>query len=134
MTPRTKDKTQQRSVDSGDFLHATPRTNEAMEVSPLRDGGALAKIPMRRPRWLVPPISWVLPFSYRRRIRLDAVGADVLNLCDGINRVETVIEKFAAANKLSFREAQLPVTQFLQQLTERGLVVIVGFPNEANEQ
>ncbi len=134
MTPRTKDKTQQRSVDSGDFLHATPRTNEAMEVSPLRDGGALAKIPMRRPRWLVPPISWVLPFSSRRRIRLDAVGADVLNLCDGTNRVETVIEKFAAANKLSFREAQLPVTQFLQQLTERGLVVIVGFPNEANEQ
>ena len=105
-----------------------------MEVSPLRDGGALAKIPMRRPRWLVPPISWVLPFSSRRRIRLDAVGADVLNLCDGTNRVETVIEKFAAANKLSFREAQLPVTQFLQQLTERGLVVIVGFPNEANEQ
>jgi hypothetical protein len=48
--------------------------------------------------------------------------------------VETVIEKFAAANKLSFREAQLPVTQFLQQLTERGLVAIVGSPNEANEQ
>jgi hypothetical protein len=134
MTPRTKDKTQQRSVDSGEFLRATPRTNEAMEVSPLRDGGALAKIPMRRPRWFVPPISWVLPFSSHRRIRLDAVGADVLNLCDGTNRVETVIEKFAAANKLSFREAQLPVTQFLQQLTERGLVAIVGSPNEANEQ
>ncbi len=97
-----------------------------MTVDALRDGGALVKVPPRRPRWMTPPISWVLPFSPERRVQLDAIGADVLNLCNGARRVEQIIESFASANKLTFREARIPVTQFLRQLTERGLIAIVA--------
>ena len=121
-----RNKTKGRGLSTADFLQARPVPNEAMKVSPLRDGGALVKVPMRRPGWMVPPISWILPFSPHRRIQLDAVGAAVLKLCDGRLCVEKVIERFATANRLSFREAQLPVSKFLQQLTERGLVAIVG--------
>jgi hypothetical protein len=86
----------------------------------------VVSVPMRRPRFLVPPLSWILPYSSHRRVELDALGAGVLDLCDGRRSVEAVIEAFAARHKLSFREAQLAVTQFLKQLTHRGLLAIVG--------
>jgi len=117
-----------------DFLGASPYANEVMTVTPARDGGALVSIPMKRPGWLVPPLSWMLPFSPHRRVKLDAVGYAVLKLCDGRRNVEMIIEEFAESNKLSFREAQLPVTQFLRQMTERGLIVIVGTDKKAGKR
>jgi hypothetical protein len=49
---------------------------------------------------------------------------DMLDLCDGKKTVERIIEEFALMNKLSFREAQLPVTQFLTSLTSGGVLVV----------
>ncbi|MCJ7543016.1 MAG: PqqD family protein [Phycisphaerae bacterium] len=83
-------------------------------------------MPIPRPKYLVPPLSWILPFSPYRRVELEPVGSGVLKMCDGRRTVEAIIEAFAAGHKLSFREAQLAVTQFLSQLMQRGLVVIVG--------
>lgn len=113
-------------LDGAELLQAVVYANETMDISTLRDGGALVKVPMRRPRWLAPPLSWILPFSSTRRVRLDAVGANVLKRCNGRDSVERIIETFAVDNKLSFREAQLSISVFLRQMTERGLVVIVG--------
>ena len=111
---------------TADYLRAVPYRNEMMEVTRRSDGGLLASIPMKRPRYMVPPLSWVLPYSTHRRVELDALGAEVLDLCDGKRSIEGVIERFAAAHKLTFRESQLAVTQFLKQLTQRGLAAIVG--------
>jgi hypothetical protein len=113
--------------------------NESMTVDRRNDGTTLASIPLRRPGWLVPPLSWLIPFSSHRRVELDTVGAAVLDMCDGNKTVERIIEEFARKEKLSFREAQLPVTQFLQQLSDRGMMAIVGFqktasPDEAGTQ
>jgi len=131
MTASTAGLRRPRSLSAEDFLRAVPFANRAMTIVPASDGGALASIPMNRPRWLVPPLSWMLPYSSQRRVRLDAVGCGVLGLCDGNRNIETIIEEFARANKLSFREAQLPTTQFLKQMTERGIIVVVGFPASA---
>jgi len=90
-------------------------------------------VPIRRPKYLVPPISWLLPFSKYRRVELEAAGAEIFRLCDGKRRVEDVIEKFAIDHKLSFREAQLPVGKFLTQLTERGLLAIVGLQKDSEK-
>jgi len=112
-----------------DLLHSRPVKNVSMELDRIHDrdgGGAVASVPMRRPSWLVPPISWLIPFSSHRRVRLDRIGLSVLDLCDGRRTVEGIIEQFAARNKLSYREAQLPVTQFLQMLLARGMVAAVG--------
>ena len=105
--------------------------NESMTLRRQADGTALASIPLRRPAWLVPPLSWLIPFSPHRRVELDTVGWAVLDLCDGKKTVERIIEDFARKENLTFREAQLPVTQFLQQLSERGMMAIVGFQNDA---
>jgi len=133
----TKAKTSQspskRTRYAGDFLRAVPHVNEAMTLTPHPDGAVVAAVPMKRPRYLVPPLSWVLPFSPVRKVELDRLGASVLEMCDGRRTIEKIIEIFAGAHKLTFREAQLSVTQFLRQLTQRGLVVIVGL-GEGNGQ
>ena len=118
---------------AGQLLAAVPHVNQAMELRRRSSGNVLAMVPMRRPRWLVPPISWIVPFSPHRRVELDPAGAAVLDKCNGVRSVERIIEEFATEHKLSFREAQLPVMQFLRQLTQRGLIVSVGAGPDPNE-
>lgn len=118
-------------VSAEALLKARPMANENMEIAATEDGGAQVSVPMRRPRWLAPPISWIVPFSSHRRVELDRLGMEVLNACDGRRSIEEIIETFASGHKLTFREAQLSVMQFLRQLTERGLVVIVGLQEDA---
>ena len=120
------------AVAAKEVLATVPFRNEAMEIKRRKDGGLLASVPIRKPKYLIPPLRWIIPFSDRRRIELDTLGACVLDLCDGRRTIEAIIERFAADHKLSFREAQLSVTPFLKQLAERGLVAIVGF-NKDNE-
>ena len=115
---------------TGEFLAAVPIANQALTIEPRSDGGALISIELKRPWYLVPPISWLLPFGRFRRVQLDPVGMGVLNLCDGNSPVEKVIEIFAATHKLTFREAQLPVTQYLRLLTQRGILAIVGLKTD----
>ena len=72
---------------------------------------------------MVPPLSWLMPFSSHRRIELDAIGSTVLEVCDGKRTIERIIEEFARKETLTFREAQLAVTAFLRQLLERRMIV-----------
>ncbi len=115
-------------------LGGVPYRNEAMQLTQRRDGTALATIPMRKPRYLVPPISWVVPFSSSKRVELDPIGLSVLEMCDGSRTIESIIETFAANHKLSFREGQLAIMQFLKQLSQRGIVAIVGLNQRTGEQ
>jgi len=116
-----------------DFLRSVPVANVSMKVEGRADGSALVSIPMRRPGWLVPPLTWILPYSSHRRVELDPVGAGVLQLCDGQRTVEDIIEEFADRHRLSFRESQLPVTQFIRMMLERGLVAAIGTNEDADK-
>jgi hypothetical protein len=116
---------------SFDILEGVPVLNAAAEIRHGDGGGMLAEIPVKRSRFLVPPLSWMLPYSKRRRVRLDLLGAAILDLCDGKRTIGDLIETFAHENKLSYREAQLPVMQFMRMLTERGVIVISGGAGKA---
>ena len=115
------------------FFQAVVHANDAMQLERRNDGTALAIVPMRRPKYLVPPISWILPYSTHRRVELDSVGVTVLDMCDG-RTVEGIIEKFALDHKLSFRESQLAVGQFLRDLARRGIVAIVGLQEDLEKR
>ena len=108
------------------FLQAVPQINNAMTLDRRPDGTALASVPIRRPKYLIPPLSWLLPYSSHRRVELDVVGAEVLDLCDGTSTIEKIVDRFSIIHKLSFRESQLAVGQFLRQLSQRGILVVVG--------
>ena len=121
-------------IEAKDMLRARPFANEAMARQRLSGGKLVVSVPLRRPRYLVPPLSWILPFSSHRRVELDVLGVEVLDCCDGRHTVESIIEKFAELHKLTFREAQLAVMQFLRQLTQRGLVAIVGVDEDPDKR
>jgi len=116
------------------FLRAVPHVNTAVNTELMDSGNLLVEVPLERPWYMVPPVTWILPFQPVRRIELDHVGRDVLELCDGQLSIEKMIEIFATTHKLSFREAQLPVTRFLRQLTRRGIVVLVCQKEDAIKQ
>lgn len=116
-----------------ELLSAVPVHNSSVTQTDGPDGKLLVEVPLKRPGWLIPPISWVLPFSSHRRVELDAIGASVFNACNGEQTVEEIIEAFAEAHALDFREAQLPVTQFLRQMTQRGLIALAGFDTETTQ-
>lgn len=112
------------SID--DLLAALPVINRAASINRHNDGTAVVTIPVKKPAYLVPPLSWVLPFSSCRNVRLDRLGLCVLDLCAGHRSLESLISEFARNHKLSFREAQLSVTPFLRSLTQRGVLVVAG--------
>ena len=96
----------ERSQSTGDqlpaksFLQAVPQVNRAMILDRRSDGTALASVPIRRSKHLIPPFSWLLPYSSHRRVELDAVGAEVLGLCDGISTVADEIRIKTAPRRL----------------------------------
>ena len=133
MTHRQKQDTLRKRQPMAKLLSAVPHANEAMEIKSRSGGGVLASVPMERSRMLVPPLSWILPYSSHRRVELDVLGASVLKMCDGRTTVESIIETFSVRHRLSFRESQLAVTQFLRQLVQRGVVAIVGLGENLDE-
>lgn len=115
------------SADKGwaPMLRARPVRNHAVsrEAGVLPQGLVL-RIPRHRPKWLVPPLSWLLRVRATTRLNLDALGEQIWNLCDGQHTVEAMIEGFAKDHELTFHEARVAVTPYLRALIQRGAVAI----------
>lgn len=105
------------------MMLATPRRNEAAAVEEM-DSTIVISVRTRRPRWLVPPVTWIVRTPQRRRLVLDGIGARVWGLCDGTRTVEGVIDAFAAAYRLSFHEARASVVEYVKGLVRRGALAI----------
>jgi hypothetical protein len=115
-----------------DLMEAVPVRNTEVVVERRGSRDVVLHVPLRQ-RWFNrPPFSWVFPFSSHRAVGLDALGAEVWEACDGRTPMETIIERFAARHALSFHEARTSVVAFLQQLTTRRVIVIVGPAREAS--
>jgi hypothetical protein len=106
------------------MLEATPLRNAAAAVEPDGLEGLRITVRSRRPGWLVPPLSWLLPLRRVRVVRLDRVGSRVWGLCDGERTVEAVVDEFARAYALTFHEARVAVIGYLKQLVQRGALAI----------
>ncbi|MEX0775517.1 MAG: PqqD family protein [Phycisphaeraceae bacterium] len=115
------------------LLDAVPVRNQAVRTG--RRGGELLLYVSLKPRWFMrPPISLLMPFRKERGTALDTMGQEVWQACDGGSTVEQIVERFAQAHHLRFHEARMSVMQFLRDLTQRGLLVIVGDKREAREE
>ncbi len=108
-------------------LAAVPVPNQAVSTS--RSASTrqlLVTVPLRKPKLLVPPLSWILPFRQQRKIELDKLGEEVYRACDGRKSTADIVEDFARRHDLKFHEARIPVMQFLRDLMRRGVVVLQG--------
>ena len=106
------------------MLVAVPWRNMAARVQREANGFVVLSVPLLRPWWQVPPITWVLKLGTERNIRLDEMGTMLWDLCDGTRSVEAVIEAFSARYALTFHEARLSVTGHLREIIQRGALLI----------
>jgi len=104
--------------------------NRAAGVAAGPAGEVAISVATKRPRFLVPPLSWLVPLKPARTVRLDRLGTEVWALCDGERTVEAVIDEFASRHALSFHEARVAVTGYLTQLVQRGALAI-ALPSSA---
>ncbi len=59
-----------------------------------------------------------------RQLKLDEVGTFVWNLCDGQHTVNDIVEAMVARYKLSRREVEVSLTEFLRMLAKRGMIAV----------
>jgi len=111
-------------VSRQELLDVVPLRNPEARIEDLDDGRIILRIPVRPRRivrWLVrdDPDRPTL-----RSFELDSLGRQVWELCDGKRSVRRLIQRFAKANKLNLREAEVSVLAFLKTLTSRALVLL----------
>ncbi len=58
----------------------------------------------------------------QRKLQLDTLGTQVWDLIDGRRPVGGLVRRFAEDHRVSAREAEIAVTQFLRELGKRGVI------------
>lgn len=114
-----------REAEWSAMLRARPTRNTAARAVENGSTGVTLWVKRRRPAWMVPPVSWVVPYAAEREIVLDALGRQVWQWCDGSLTVEEIADRFKDEHRLTFHEARAAVTGYLQKLIQRGVLAIV---------
>ncbi len=120
-------------ISARDILQMVPMKNEKVFVEREEADDVVLKVPLKKKWYNNPPLTWILPFSQYRRIGLDRLGVKVWKECDGSTNVERIVEQFSVNYKLTFHEARLTVTDFLRDLSKRGIIAVVKYTEEDNK-
>jgi len=107
------------------MLRAKPVRNTAVRVVENARVGVTVYVRRRRPSWLVPPLSWMVPYKPEQQIILDSLGRRIWQDCDGRRTVEEIVDRFKDEHRLTFHEARAAVTGYLEKLIQRGVLAIV---------
>lgn len=106
------------------LLRSRPVRNAAARVVTQDPDHVIVFVRQKRPAFMVPPLSWIVPFKSERRAVLDKVGTLLWRLCDGERTVEQLVDAFRGRYGLTFHESRAAVTGYLKLLTERGAIAI----------
>ena len=109
----------------GEALECIPVKNSKVEESRLDNGELLLIYPIIIRPWLAGLFKRMGRQGERtikKKLQLDALGAEVWELMDGHTRVRGIIKRFASIHQLPQREAEVAVTRFLRDLGKRGLI------------
>ena len=108
--------TRQQALDS------RPVASPIIDRSPLEGGGERIIIEIPTSAWRQRLLR--LPAKLHRKFEFDAVGVEVLDLCDGQKPVKHIITRIERAHGLHPHEAERAVTQFLRMLVRKGVVTL----------
>jgi phage terminase large subunit-like protein len=106
---------------------------DAMRVSPVRnpnlewelDEDGVVTATLKRPQDLRNRlIGGFLMLPESRKLKLDEVGTFVWDLCDGQHTVADLVSAMTEKYKLSRREVEVSLTEFLRMLAKRGMIVV----------
>lgn len=113
------------------ILHIWPVRNPALKTYFSEDGLVTFELP-RRKDWMGKLLGFLFSVPESKPVQLDEVGTFVWNLCDGDHTVGEIVAALTAEYKLNRREAEVSLTQYLQQLAKRGIIAF-AIPREIAE-
>ncbi len=120
-----KKKDQSSPISKIDALESIPVKNIQIEEECLPSGDILVRYPTTlRPfiAGLFKRLGGPSDKTQIRKLQLDELGSEVWGIIDGRRTVQEMIEVFAGAHQLPYREAEVAVTQFIRDLGRRGLI------------
>ncbi len=120
-----KKKPRKAALSRAEALRCTPvKSTDAWETSRDADRVILAYPAGMRPliARLVRTFGGDASRTRTKKLQLDALGLAVWDLLDGRRTIKHIIESFADAHQLDFKEAEASVTTFLRELGRRGLI------------
>ena len=102
-------------------LDAIPVRNQFCKVDHTDGGLALITVPVRQNLWtkLMKRLTSVPQY---KKIELDEIGTFVWDQCDGRTNVRALIDKVCKRFRLSYREGEVSLTQYLKTLARRNLI------------
>ena len=108
-------------IDRRRSLEGVPVLNPGVNLVDEEDGRVILSIPLPRGRGFFarfqPPVS-------ERRVRLDEIGTFVVGLIDGERPVLALIDAFVERHRVSRREAELSIAEFLKSLIKRDAISV----------
>jgi hypothetical protein len=104
-----------------EILDAIPVRNTLVEWETNDQEEVVLKVPRREDR-VGRLLHRVFVTPQFKQIVLDEVGSDVWHLCTGENSVDTIVKTLAKKYKLSRREVELSLANYLRTLAQRGLI------------
>lgn len=107
-------------LDREQLLAARPSRAPEAKVEPAADGGLRVSVPS--------PKYWFfkMPEGSTKTFELDEIGRWVWDQCDGRTTVLRMIESLAKQHKLNLREAEVATLTFLQMLSAKRLIGVMG--------
>lgn len=120
-----------RLLPPEELLEGVPYKNQAIQLEE-KDGGPVLWAKIRPRWWMKPPFSWIMSYREQKGFRLDPLGFEVWEACDGVRNIEQIVEEFSERHQVSFHEARIVVMQFLRHMTKRDIVAVV-FKNRPGE-
>lgn len=103
-------------------MRSRPLRNALLQWETNDEGKVVITIP-RRKDWLarIATIFFAVP-STRQLVLDDEVGSSVWQACDGEQTIDGIVKLLCQRYKLTRKEAEVSVTEFLRQLGRRRLV------------
>lgn len=112
-------KPKRRLVDRSSALSGRPERLPFIRREETAEGGMQVTVKLVRPRWQ----RWLGGTGeIERTFRLDCLGRQVYEACNGKTNVKAIIKDFAADHKISLPEAEESVTMFLRTMMMKGLI------------
>ena len=106
-------------------LRSVPALNDAVTVERKDAGTVVLRVPLQERGWSR-ALRRLLPISHERKMELDALGAEVLLLCDGRHTVEQLVDLHMERWQLSFFEARAMILYLLKRLMKHEFVVLLA--------
>ncbi len=113
-------------------MAARPIRNPSLHWELDEEGNAVVTL-TRRKDWVGNLLAWLFMVPESRPVRLDEIGTFVWQMCDGEHSFSDIAKALVERHKITMREAEVSLAEFLRMLGKRGMVAFILPPEIAQE-